>query len=244
MEQTNKFPSEIIDLPSGGLLYPKDSPLSSGKVEMKYMTAKEEDILTNQNYITRGIVIDKLIQSLIIDKSIDYNLLLAGDKNALLVASRILGYGEIYEFEFAGVKESVDLSKVDSKPIDEKLFKAGVNEFDFTLPTSKKQIKFKLLTHGDEKSIANELKGLRKINKDANPELSTRLKYMIVSVDGITDNGGIRKFVDNEFLARDSRAFRKYYESIQPDLDLTFYPEGVEEGVDIPIGINFLWPDA
>ena len=99
MEQQTKFPSEIIDLPSGGLLYPKDSPLSSGKVEMKYMTAKEEDILTNQNFIKRGVVIDKLVQSLLIDKSIKYTDLFSGDKNALLVAARILGYGEIYEFE-------------------------------------------------------------------------------------------------------------------------------------------------
>lgn len=244
MATENKFPSEIIDLPSKGLLYPKDSPLSSGKIEMKYMTAKEEDILTNQNYITRGVVIDKLIQSLIVDKSIDYNMLLAGDKNALLVASRILGYGEVYEFTFAGNKESVDLSKLDNKKVNEDLFKSGVNEFEYDLPTTKRKIKFKLLTHGDEKLISQELTGLRKIDKDANPELSTRLKYMIVDVDGVTDKGAIRKFVDNEFLARDSRAFRKYYNDIQPDLDLTFYPEGLEEGVEIPIGINFLWPDA
>ena len=99
MDQEKKFPTEIIDLPSKGLLYPKDSPLSSGKIEMKYMTAKEEDILTNQNYITRGTVIDKLIQALVVDKSIKYGDILAGDKNVLLVAARILGYGENYEFE-------------------------------------------------------------------------------------------------------------------------------------------------
>ena len=100
MEQKTKFPSEIIDLPTKGLLYPEDSPLSSGKIEMKYMTAKEEDILTNQNFIKRGIVIDKLVQSLIVDKSVKYSDLFSGDKNALLVASRILGYGEIYEFNY------------------------------------------------------------------------------------------------------------------------------------------------
>lgn len=245
MEQTKKFPSEIIDLPSRGLLYPKDSPLSSGKIEMKYMTAKEEDILTNQNYIARGIVIDKLVQSLIVDKNIKYSDLFSGDKNALLVAARILGYGEIYEFNYGGEKVSVDLSKLDTKPLNEDLFKDGKNEFTYTLPTLKKTLIFKFLTHQDEVNIDAELKGLKKLNKESNPELSTRLKYIIQSVDGITDKGGIRSFVDNEFLARDARAFRNYYASIQPDIDLTFYPEGgPEEGVDIPIGVTFLWPDA
>jgi len=245
METENKFPTEQIDLPSKGLLYPKDSPLSSGKIEMKYMTAKEEDILTNQNYITKGTVIDKLIQALIVDKSIKYGELLTGDKNVLLVAARILGYGENYEFEYNGSKHTVDLSKLDNKPIDESMFEAGKNEFAFSLPTSGKSITFKLLTHQDDLDIDQELKGLKKINKDSSPEMSTRLKYIIVSVDGKTDQKTIRDFVDNEFLARDARAFRNYYASIQPDLDLTFYPEdGPEEGVEIPIGINFLWPDA
>ncbi len=94
MEEQSKFPSEIVDLPSKGLLYAEDSPLKSGTIEMKYMTAKEEDILTNQNYIQRGVVIDKLLQALIVDKKINYNELLTGDKNALLVAARILGYGK------------------------------------------------------------------------------------------------------------------------------------------------------
>tara|TARA_B100000212_G_scaffold49128_1_gene31632 strand:- start:1276 stop:2019 length:744 start_codon:yes stop_codon:yes gene_type:complete len=245
MEQENKFPTEIIDLPSKGLLYPKDSPLSSGKIEMKYMTAKEEDILTNQNYITRGTVIDKLIQALVVDKSIKYGDILAGDKNVLLVAARILGYGENYEFEYNGEKHTVDLSKLDNKPIDDSLFETGKNEFTYSLPTSGKNITFKLLTHQDDLDIDQEIKGLKKVNKDSSAEMSTRLKYIIQSVDGKVDQKTIRNFVDNEFLARDARAFRNYYASIQPDLDLTFYPEnGPEEGVDIPIGINFLWPDA
>ena len=245
MEQKTKFPTEIIDLPTKGLLYPEDSPLSSGKIEMKYMTAKEEDILTNQNYIKRGVVIDKLVQSLIIDKSVKYSDLFSGDKNALLIAARILGYGELYEFNYGGEKVSVDLSKLDSKPINVYLFKDRKNEFEYTLPTTKKTLTFKFLTHKDEVDIDSEIKGLQKINKESSPALSTRLKYIILSVDGVTDKGGIRSFVDNEFLARDARAFRNYYASVQPDIDLIFYPEdGPEEGVDIPIGVTFLWPDA
>ena len=245
MSTEQKFPTEIVELPSKGLLYAEDSPLRSGTIEMKYMTAKEEDILTNQNYIERGVVIDKLLQSLIVDKSIDYNQILVGDKNALLIAARILGYGAEYEFTFAGNKEVVDLSTLNNKELNEELFKDGKNEFTFTLPTTNTNITFKLLTHGDEVKLDQELKGLKKINKEASPELSTRLKYMVTSIEGDSDTKSIRDFIDNRFLARDSRAFRKYIAEIQPDVDLKFYPDnGPEEGVDIPIGINFLWPDA
>ena len=244
MENKFQFPTEVIDLPSKGLLYPEDSPLSSGKVEMKYMTAREEDILTNVNYLEQGIVIDKLLESLVVSK-IDHNELLIGDKNALLIAARVLGYGKDYEIEYLGQPYTVDLSELKLKELDESLFEKGKNEFEFTLPTTNTKIKFKLLTQGDETKINEEIKGLQKIDKNASYENTTRLKHMILSIDGDTDNGKIRQFVDNYFLARDSRVFRAYAVSIQPDVDLTFYPEGGPEGgVDIPIGINFLWPDA
>ena len=89
-----KFPTEVVDLPSRGLLYPKDSPLSSGKIEVKYMTAREEDILTSANLIKQGVVVEKLLESLIVDKSIKVNDLLIGDKNSVLIAARILAYGK------------------------------------------------------------------------------------------------------------------------------------------------------
>ena len=241
MEQENKFPSEIVDLPSKGILYPEDSPLRSGTVEMKYMTAKEEDILTNQNYIEKGVVVDKLLKSLIINKDINYNDLLVGDKNALLIAARILGYGKDYEFSYAGEKHIIDLTEIKPKGIN---IPAGENEFELVLPATGRTITFKLLTHGDETKIEQEISGLRKINKDNVPELTTRLKYMIKSIDGNSDTKAVRDFVDKELLSLDSRALRKKINEIQPDIDLTFYPEGVEEGVTIPIGINFLYPDA
>ena len=245
MEKSNKFPSEIVELPSKGLLYSEDSPLRSGKIEMKYMTAKEEDILTNQNYIERGVVIDKLLQALIVDKDINYNDLLIGDKNALLVAARVLGYGKDYEFNYGDTKEVIDLSQLNNKEVDYDALTGGKNEFQYTLPTSGDEITFKLLTHGDESKIQREITGLRKVNKDASPDLSTRLKYMIIAVNGNGDTKTIREFVDNQFLARDSREFRKHVEKISPDVDMTFYPEnGPEEGVTIPIGVTFLWPDA
>ena len=244
MEKKFDFPTEVVELPSKGLLYPENSPLSSGTIEMKYMTAKEEDILTNINYLQQGIVIDKLLQSLIVS-DVNYDDLLLGDKNALLIAARVLGYGKDYDISYKGEKVTIDLSKLENRKLDESLFTKGKNEFSFALPTSGAEIKFKLLTHKDEKEIEAEIKGLQKIDKDSNPELSTRLKFMITEVDGDSKKGTIRKFVDNFFLARDSRAFRNYINTIQPDVDLTFYPEGGPEGgVEIPIGISFLWPDA
>jgi hypothetical protein len=244
MEQKQKFPTEMVELPSKGLLYSKGSPLAEGKIEMKYMTAREEDILTNQNYIQNGTVIDKLLQSLIVTP-INYGDLLVGDKNAILIASRILGYGKDYEFEYGGEKQVVDLSILQPKELDETLFKSGENKFTFVTPATQAVITFKLLTHADEQAISQEVKGLKKLNKDSSAELSTRLKKMITSVNGDAEIKTIRDFVDNYLLARDSRAFREYVKQIQPDVNLRFYPEnGPDGGVDIPIGVTFIWTDA
>lgn len=238
-----KLPTEVIELPSKGLLYPEGSELAKGTIEMKYMTAKEEDILTNQSYIQKGIVLDKLMKSLIVS-DIKYDDLLIGDKNAIMVAARILGYGKDYSFSLLGEDHSVDLSLIENKPLNEDLFKDGATEFEFTLPHSGNKLTFKLLTHKDEQSISRELEGLKKINKDNSPELTTRLKHLITSVEGKTEPKDIREFVDNYLLARDSRALREYIKKIQPDVDLTFFPEGESDRVNIPIGVSFFWPDA
>ena len=237
-----KLPTEIVSLPSKGLLYPEDNPLSSGKVEMKYMTAKEEDILTNQSYIQNGTVIDKLLQSLIVS-DINYNDLLIGDKNALLIASRILGYGSEYKFTYEGQEETIDLTTIKEKELDESLYQKGLNRFTFELPSTGTNIVFKLLTHGDEIKIQNEIKGLQKLNPDNSPEATTILKHMIISVDGKEERKDVRSFVDNFLLARDARAFREFISQIQPDVDLTFFPSNGEGSGTIPIGLNFFWPD-
>ncbi len=238
-----KFPTEEVELPSKGVIYPKDNPLSSGKIEIKYMTAKEEDILTNQSYIQKGTVLDKLIESLIVNKDVNYKDLIIGDKNAVLIASRVLGYGKDYKFEYKGVEHQIDLTEIDNKPFDEKEVSQGVNEFSFELPYSTTKITYKILNGHDETKIDQELRGLKKINKDASPELSTRLKYIITSVNGDTETKNVRDFVDNYLLAIDSRALRKHIDKTQPDVDLTYDLEGEEE-VTIPIGINFFWPDV
>jgi hypothetical protein len=234
------IPTEIIELPSKGLLYAPENPLSSGKIEMCYMTAKHEDILTNQSYIQKGIVLDKLLQALIVSK-INYSDLITGDKNAIMVAARVLGYGKDYTFNYDGNECSVDLSQIDNKPFEHT--NKGVNEFSYTLPSTGTNITYKILTHGDEQKIQAELDGLKKINSNSSPELSTRLKYMITSVNGDRETKTIREFVDNHLLARDSRELRKYIKENQPDIDLTFFPEGTSTRVDIPIGVKFFWPD-
>ena len=246
MENKQQFPTEEVTLPSKGLLYSKDSPLKKGTIEMKYMTAREEDILTNQNFIKNGTVIDKLLESLIVSK-IDYNDLILGDKNAILIAARILGYGSDYTFEYNGEEHTVDLTTIEDKFLDKSLVKDGKNEFSFTLPTSKTPVTFKFLTHKDEIAISNELKGLQKINKNNVPNNTTRLKHIITSVNGNYETKNVREFVDNNLLARDARALRKYISDIQPDVKLVYEnekPNGEVTEIAIPIGVGFFWPDA
>ena len=241
-----KIPTEIVSLPSKGLLYPETSPLSKGQVEMKYMTAKEEDILTNTNFIRQGTVIDKLLQALIITP-IEYNELLIGDKNAILVAARVLGYGKDYSFTYGGKEVSVDLSTLEDKVVDESLFTRGSNEFSFTLPHSGNTITFKLLTHGDEQKIEAEIKGLQKVNPNQTTDVTTRLKHMIISVEGKREAKDVREFVDNYLIAKDARALREYYNKIQPDINLVYKPEDgnyTGEGIAIPISLSFFWPDS
>ena len=241
------FPTEVVDLPSQGLLYPKDSPLSSGKIEVKYMTAKEEDILTSANLIKKGIVVEKLIESLVVDKSIDIDTILVGDKNAILVASRILAYGKEYEIEFSGQKMVVDLTQLKDNKLDENLVSNGVNEFEFELPATKRKLTFKMLTSGDEKEIDKEVKGYEKVGDDIGYDLTTRLKHQIISIDGDTKRTSINSFVDNEFLSRDSIAFRTYVNESIPDVDMTSTytdEDGNEKEFTVPMTVTFLWPSV
>ena len=242
-----KFPTEMVDLPSRGYFYVDGHPLSKGKVEVKYMTAKEEDILTSQNLIQQGTVIEVLLQALIVDKTINVQDLLIGDKNAIMVAARILGYGKDYNFEYGDEEQTVDLSKLEPAKLDFSKFTKGKNEFSFDLPNSKRTITFRLLTGRDEQQIETELKALKKISNDTSSELTTRLKKMLLSVDGNTDKAFISSFVDNEFLSRDSLAFRNYLTSITPDIDMNAEvvdSNGKEKVVVIPITLRFFWPSS
>lgn len=236
------LPTETVELPSKGLLYPESSPLKKGTVEMKYMTAREEDILTNNNYIQDGTALDRAIKSLIVDKSINYDELLVGDKNALMVAARILAYGKDYPIFWDGKPHTVDLSKLDNISIDEELFKNG-NNIEFKLPNTDNVVTIKLLSHSDQTEIDKEVEGKKKIEPDSDYSNSTRLKHIITSINGETDAATIRDFVDNGLTARDGRWLRAKYAEIQPDIKLTHQPDGPgSEEVPIPIGIGFFYP--
>lgn len=245
-----QIPNETIQLPSKGYVYPESSLLSKGEIEMRYMRTVEEDILTNINFIKQGVALDKLLKSLVVSP-INIDDLIIGDKNALLFAARIMGYGKEYPIKYANSQTGnieeyiVDLTELKDKPLDTSLTEKGKNEFKYKLPKSDKEITFKLLTGKDEKDIDIEVKNLKKINPEGSYESSTRLKYMITSVEGNRETSVIRSFVDN-MLAMDSRALRSYYNSISPDIDTTINIEKngyVQEGVVIPLDTTFFWPD-
>lgn len=236
------LPTETVELPSKGLLYPESSPLKKGTIEMKYMTAREEDILTNNNYIQDGTALDKTIQSLIVDKSINYDELLVGDKNALMIAARILAYGKEYPIFYDGKTVNIDLSILENTEIDEELFKNG-NNIEYKLPNTDNVVTIKLLSHADQTAIDVEVEGKKKIEPNSDYSNSTRLKHIITSVNGDKENATIRDFVDNGLTARDGRWLRSTYADIQPDVKLTHQPDGPgSEEVPIPIGIGFFYP--
>ena len=243
------FATEIVALPSEGKCYPESNPLSTGQIELKYMTAKEEEILSTQSLIKKGVVLDKLFEAIIVDKKVNPDDILLGDKNAIMLATRILGYGPEYKIEISldnGDKQeiTVDLGKVQTKEIDfTKLSKD--NRYTFKTSTGN-EIVFRLLTHGDEKKIDMDVKAMQRLSKDGGNELTTRYRYMIVSVDGKDDTKSITDFINNRFLARDTKAFREYLKELQPDIKMEFdftNPEtGETEVRPIPMGIGFFWP--
>lgn len=249
MESVEKqvYPTEVIDLPSKGMLYPEGSPLRSGQIELKYMTAKEEDILTSSNLIQKGIVLDKLMDSLIVTKGVKSADLLVGDLNAVMVAARILGYGKDYPISVTcpecgkKIEEVVDLTTLGTENnLTEN------SDTTIVLPLSKKQVKLKVLTRADEIAIEKENASLKKVN-NMDSEATSRLRKMILSVDGDSSPGTIWAFVDS-LLVRDARYLREQYKKMVPDVDfninLTCECSSDAVTVRLPIGTNFFWPDA
>lgn len=235
------FPTEEVNLPSKGLLYPESNPLSSGKVVIKYPGAKQEDILSNQAYIEDGSVFDKYTQSVIVS-TINFEDLIIGDQDAIMISARILGEGANYKFMYDGKLQNVNLSELKDKPLDENIFQKGMkNEFEFKCPNTSNILTWKILTYKDEKDIKAEIEGLKKISKEPQ-DIATRLKYTITSVNGDRSQKSIREFVDKGyFISRDIKAFRKHINKFQPGLDLTFFPEGRSESTNLPIGLSFFW---
>lgn len=250
MSQKFEIPSEVIDLPSKGLLYPKENKLSLGTVELKYMTAKEEDIMTNPNLLRQGVAVERMLKSLI-KSEIDYGSLTVGDRNGLLIASRILAYGKDYSFKYAhpdtGEEETVtiDLQELKYKECDWSKFN-NKNEFEFELPYSKNTVIYKILTVEDDKKIDDEIKGLKKVAGAEAGRLSTRLKHQIIAVNGEYSTKTVRDFVDSgALLSRDSIVLRQDMTKNTPDIDTTIkfnMKDGTEVVDSLPMGIGFFFP--
>jgi hypothetical protein len=249
-----KVPTDVVELPSHGFFNSVEGALTEGKVEIKQMTAKEEDILSNQQFIKKGVVLTELLKSLIVAPFGCLDDLLIGDKNALFFTSRVSAYGKDYKTKMKcpncgeDCDVNVDLTTVKNKEYDFSNCQKGVNRFDFVLPNSGKRLTYRLLTHKEETAIDLELRSLEKFGKGASAEITTRLKYMIVAVDGNEDKNLIKKFVDTELSSKDSLEFRKAMRNAMPDVDSTFDFECPKcdhsAKLQIPLGISFFWPST
>ena len=247
----NKFPSEIIDLPSEGKLYPEGHPLKEGKVEVKYMTAKEEDILTSANLIKKGAVLEKLMDSLILTPNVKTSDLLTGDKNAIMIAIRILAYGPEYTTEVTHpsteekINHTFNLADCPFKVLPSDVNYSS-NSFEFQLPVSKSKVKWKLLTGVDDDKITAELEAKKKLGSLQTSGITTRLKHLIVEMDGVSDKSELSETIEN-ILSKDSLALRNEISRIAPDVEMTQeveFPEGGTVEVDIPLTVNFFWPES
>lgn len=247
MSEKNQFdfPTQVLDLPSKGLLYPESHPLASGQIEILMPSAIHEDILTNAAYLKQGIVFDKLLKAVIVNKSIDIDDMLIGDQDAIFVAFRVLAFGGEYAVKKDGEVFPCDLSKLDEKVIDPDIFKRGENEFPFLAELSKVNLTFKLLTRKDEKAIGLEIDGSNKVATALAGDVTTRLKHTITSVNGDRSTKTIREYVDRMPI-RDSRALRSFINTITPGYNMKFNytrPTGdVVEDIDIPMTVDFFWP--
>ena len=248
-----EVPVDNAPLPSQGLVYPSHSPLHGKEViSIKAMTAKEEDILMSRAYSKLGTTITELIKSCVVDKNFDPNDLLLGDRQAVLVAIRITGYGAEYKLDIdcpacdkRGIGE-FDLSTLELQRLQIDPVTSGLNEFSTTLPVTKKKVTFKFMTGKDEQEINTLVERRKKLLGDAaeNP-VTTRLAFQTLSIDNITDKNKIGTFVTN-MPARDSLYLREYIRKNEPGLSMKSNYHcshcGADSEVALPIGVSFFWP--
>jgi hypothetical protein len=248
-------PVEDVPLPSGGVIYPPNSPLHNRQtLQIKAMTAQEEDILMSRALIKEGTVLHNLIKSCLIDKNVDPKDLLTGDRNAMLVSIRITGYGTDYKASVTcptcdrQSTDVFDLAGLEIKRLGANPIKHGINEFSFTLPITKKSVIFKLMTNGDEEEATRTRERMRRLFPDAKVEgtVTTQLENQIVSIDGKNDRAAISAFV-RAMPAADSRALRNFMVEIEPGLkmqvDFSCKLCGAESKVGLPLGATFFWPE-
>lgn len=249
------IPVEEVPLPSRGKLYPTESSLHGKEtLSVRAMTTREEDILTSRALIKKGTVITELIKSCILDRNVDVREMIAGDRNALMVAIRIMGYGPEYKADIsctACEKKNSDyefrLDGLELKRLEIDPVAAGSNLFSFTLPQSKAVIEFKFLTGKDEEEIVLTQERMKKLGSENDRLISGRLKYAVVTFGGKSDRSLINSAID-KLLARDSLELRRFMEKNEPGIKMTqlFSCQHCdhEEEVEIPIGTNFFWPQS
>lgn len=247
------IPVESVPLPSGGSIYPQGSPISGCEtVDIKAMTAKEEDILTSRALIKKGTVITELIRSCLVDKNIDPDQLIAGDRNAVMTAIRITGYGANYTVDVdcpacsEKSKQNFNLADLPIKRLEISPVEFGKNLFEFKLPVSGKVVQFKFLNGKDEQEITVTAERKKKQGQQTDNLVTQKLMYSVVSVDGTTDKVKVQAFIRN-MPARDSLALRKFMDSSEPGIDMKSWmscPSCDESSeVRLPMGVSFFWPD-
>ena len=249
-------PTEFVDLPSKGLGYPEGHPLfGEDTIEIRFMTAKDEDILSSRTLLKKGVAIERFLDNIIVNKSINCSDLIVGDRNAIIIAARISGYGSDYETQLScpscGVKSNFtfDLNDqtIQESQIDESLFltKNENGNFNTVMPYSKFNVEFKILMGKDE-SYLTKLATKNKKDKFTDSILTSQYKLMITSIEGHQEQSIIDQYVDN-MPTIDSRHLRACYKLAAPDVKViqTFScPScGYEEGMEVPFGADFFWPD-
>jgi len=247
------IPRDQVLLPSMGKLYPTNHPLHGQQfIEVRHLTAADEDILTSRSLLRSGKALDHLLQNCIVDKSINIDDLISGDKNAIMTFLRISGYGEDYEVKIEcpsceeEIQHTFDLTKLAVRTIDLVPEDKNNPTFDLELPSGN-WVKFKFLTSAEENEITEVLELTKK--KTGSPlerNITTRYSRQILSVNGDDSQDTIQNFI-RTMTVRDSRAFRKYLSDNEPDVimkqEYSCPMCANKEEVDIPIGVGFFWPE-
>ena len=248
------IPVSLVPIPSLGLVYPEGSPLHNAEhVEIRGMTTREEDILMSRALIRKGTVITELIKSCLVTPGVDVSSLIGGDRNALMVSIRILGYGNEYDAEITCPKcehtnlVKVDLNSLDVKELGVQPVSPGENRFEFVLPSTKKKAQFRFLTGREEEEILAQMESKKKRGIQNDNVITTRLLHSVLSIDGVSDKNKIAQFI-NYMPARDSRALRQYMDQIEPGIDMKFEFSCSNcqhyEVMALPLGPNFFWPKS
>lgn len=243
-----QVPTDFVELPSKGVFYGANHPWhNKEKVEVRYMTTKEEDILSSEAYAKQGIMFDRLIESIIVDR-VDSTTLLPGDRNAILINARKNSYGAEYDFSIvcsqclSEVECTTDLSQLGIKNSSVEEVTEN-NTVTIVLPVSKKKVEFRIMTSGDYKQVAKSMEQQKKHGIEPNETIELHRKA-IVSVEGDNNPTTIINFVQT-MLLRDSKFLKKQYNEFGPDVDFTFQQECKECGHlnkgGVPIGANFFW---